>query len=227
MKDAVQNFGVIRWRRAFPCYHLCICFVDAARDGFLLKKNCCDLLISSNLTSPKEFTLEADGWFFDAPIDVTFVMQTLLSGFLRKTHFFCVKKAGAELQFQHINEKIIPTLVLFLDICLWPVWLASPWSPDKTGSAWVVKQARHGSCDDGFHAPGYTKVAGLELLCGFWSTWSNDDSVVPVGCCSFRFGASHVWWLVWRLCRVLSTVLRVGGSLEKTLPSLFFFFGGK
>lgn len=95
--------------------------MNAARDGFLLKKDCCDLLVSSNLASLKEFTLEADGCFFYAPIDVMFVMQTLLSGFLRKTHFFCVKKAGAELQFQNINEKIIPTLLLFLDVCLWPV----------------------------------------------------------------------------------------------------------
>lgn len=74
----------------------------------------------------------------------------------RKTAFFSVSERLLQHFSSKIIKKIIPTLLLFLDICVWPVWLVSPWSPNRTGSVWVVKQARHCSCDDGFCAPGYT-----------------------------------------------------------------------
>jgi len=48
-------------------------------------------------------------------------------------------------------------------------------------------------------------------------------ALCPHGLLKLYVLASRVWWLAWRLPRVLAAALRVGGSLEKTLFVLIFW----
>lgn len=120
------------------------------RGGLFIREGCWDLLISLSLTSPKKSLWKLMVFLCNYMCYFTCADPFKHIAFWGKLIFSVLKRLIQHLSSKIITKKIIPTLLLFLDICLWLGWLHSPWNPKKTGSVREVKQTRHSNCDDSF-----------------------------------------------------------------------------